>query len=252
MFLPVPGSTIALPVASSEPFEFSSDARARTAVQLDGLDNEVELDLVADQLEYLTGVVDCAVGWSVSHRDGSLLAPVATQVNTPATQLHSVQKLARLAALGCAGLADRNHQRQWMSQAGLDPNDPDNAALVKALQSPASALEGLQGGNAHFFRLDHQLKDAALPEKGEIPGEQGAEAGTLDNDPIIELTSARWQMLALRGDNEPLLQNKVVPLTDVEVPKDVLQEVKAVREHGLAFAGADDLSVLDLGEFALQ
>jgi hypothetical protein len=214
----------------------------------------VGLDLVADQLEYLTGVVDCGLGWSVSSRDGSLLAPVASHADTPAAQLHSIQKLARLAALGCAGLADRSHQRQWLSQAGLDPNDPDNAALVKALQAPTSAIEGLNGGNARFFRLDHQLKDATLPEPESLL-EQSSDEYPMDGDvadPIMRLNSTRWQLLAFRDENEPLLQDKPIPLLDIEVPKDVLQEVKSVRKHGLAFHTTDDPSVNTLGELVLR
>ena len=266
VFLPLPLPSQIVSQATTSEVEFSSMAHARVA---DASDDSLPL-------EYLTGALAVAVGWAASPSDGRALCPPAPQPSQEA-QLRTVRRLQALAALGCAGIPDFQHNQQWLTDAGVDPNDPDNAPLMATVAAlgggtmtqramSAAALGQSQGfsrslrqdgaaaddGNTVAapppFRLyDAQTGAAAMPL---VSPEEDAQLEILDQGSFIiageerqafRLTP-RQRLMRLRHEQEPLVRSARVPLLEEEVSLNILnQAVRHRRRGGGGDEGDEDI-----------
>lgn len=146
VFLPLPGVGQGVTQSAPTAVEFSSLAHARVASHTQQTAGQGRDG--GEQLEYLTGALTVVTGWAADPVDGSVLCPPLPAASQEA-QLRTVRRLHALATLGRAGLADAQHQQQWLVEAGVDPNDPDNAPLLATLAGVGpGTLGGAHGGVA--------------------------------------------------------------------------------------------------------
>jgi hypothetical protein len=273
VFLPLPSPSQVVSQAATSEVEFSSLAHARVSAPSAGAPDQDD----SLPVEYLTGALAVAVGWAAHPSDGRALCPPAPQPSQEA-QLRTVRRLQALAALGCAGLPDHQHQQQWLTEAGFDPNDPDNAPLVATvaalgggtvtqrslnMSASASFVRGLpamlgggidtlrEGADPPFRLYDAQTGEAAMPLTS--PEEDAQlemfDAGSFvipgEHRQTFRLTP-RQRLMRLRHEQEPLVRSARVPLLEDEVPAGLLH--RAIRHRRRGSGDGDDEGPHDLDE----
>ena len=97
------------------------------------------------------GQLICCVSWGLDE-SGEVLAPKgAVQTADPYTVASDPKAQDFISALGAEGLQDRKSVTKWVQDTRLDPNDPDNAALMPFMEDS----DGLGLYHAlDFFRLE--------------------------------------------------------------------------------------------------
>uniref|UniRef100_A0A8C4UBC1 Coiled-coil and C2 domain containing 2A n=1 Tax=Falco tinnunculus TaxID=100819 RepID=A0A8C4UBC1_FALTI len=202
VFIPVPETTILTGNAPIEEIEFSSNQR----VMLDheGVGSGVSFSFEADGSNKMTlmtsGKVSNSVSWAVGEKGIPLIPPVSQQnTGIPST----LKNTDAIASIGTSGLTDMKKLAKWAAEAKLDPNDPNNAALMQLIMVTTS-------GEAHvpdFFRLEQLQQEFNFVSDEEFN------------------RSKRFRLLQLRNGEVAEFRNyKQVPLHEREISEKIFQE----------------------------
>uniref|UniRef100_A0A8C9KVJ1 Coiled-coil and C2 domain containing 2A n=1 Tax=Serinus canaria TaxID=9135 RepID=A0A8C9KVJ1_SERCA len=210
VFLPVPETAVLTGSAPLEEIEFSSDQR----VMLDheGVGSGVSFSFEADgsnKMTFMTsGKVSSSVSWAVGEKGIPLIPPVAQQNTGIPSALKNIDAIA---SIGTSGLTDMKKLAKWAAEAKLDPNDPNNAALMQLIMISTS-------GEAHvpdFFRLEQLQQEFNFVSDEEFN------------------RSKRFRLLQLRSEEVAEFRNyKQVPLHEREISEKIFQDYeKRVQER---------------------
>ncbi|KAM7113724.1 coiled-coil and C2 domain-containing protein 2A isoform 4-T6 [Ciconia maguari] len=140
VFIPVPETTILTGSAPMEEIEFSSNQR----VMLDheGVGSGVSFSFEADGSNKMTlmtsGKVSNSVSWAVGEKGIPLIPPVSQQNSGIPSALKNIDAIA---SIGTSGLTDMKKLAKWAAEAKLDPNDPNNAALMQLIMDYEKRLQ---------------------------------------------------------------------------------------------------------------
>uniref|UniRef100_A0A8C3DQS5 Uncharacterized protein n=1 Tax=Corvus moneduloides TaxID=1196302 RepID=A0A8C3DQS5_CORMO len=210
VFLPVPETAVLTGTAPLEEIEFSSDQR----VMLDheGVGSGVSFSFEADgsnKMSLMTsGKVSNSVSWAVGEKGIPLIPPVSQQNTGIPSALKNIDAIA---SIGTSGLTDMKKLAKWAAEAKLDPNDPNNAALMQLIMITTS-------GEAHvpdFFRLEQLQQEFNFVSDEEFN------------------RSKRFRLLQLRNEEVTEFRNyKQVPLHEREISEKIFQDYeKRVKER---------------------
>nr|XP_021410039.1 coiled-coil and C2 domain-containing protein 2A isoform X4 [Lonchura striata domestica] len=202
VFLPVPETAVLTGTAPLEEIEFSSDQR----VMLDheGVGSGVSFSFEADgsnKMTFMTsGKVSSSVSWAVGEKGIPLIPPVSQQSTGIPSALKHIDAIA---SIGTSGLTDMKKLAKWAAEAKLDPNDPNNAALMQLIMISTS-------GEAHvpdFFRLEQLQQEFNFVSDEEFN------------------RSKRFRLLRLRNEEVAEFRNyKQVPLHEREISEKIFQD----------------------------
>ncbi|XP_010162789.1 coiled-coil and C2 domain-containing protein 2A, partial [Antrostomus carolinensis] len=202
VFIPVPETTVLTGSAPMEEIEFSSNQR----VMLDheGVGSGVSFSFEADGSNKITlmtsGKVSNSVSWAAGEKGIPLIPPVSQQnTGIPST----LKNIDAIASIGTSGLTDMKKLAKWAAEAKLDPNDPNNAALMQLIMVATS-------GEAHgpdFFRLEQLQQEFNFVSDEEFN------------------RSKRFRLLQLRNGGVAEFRNyKQVPLREREISEKIFQD----------------------------
>ncbi|XP_050751273.1 coiled-coil and C2 domain-containing protein 2A [Gymnogyps californianus] len=202
VFIPVPETTILTGSAPMEEIEFSSNQR----VMLDheGVGSGVSFSFEADGSNKMTlmtsGKVSNSVSWAIGEKGIPLIPPVSQQNTGIPSALKNIDAIA---SIGTSGLTDMKKLAKWAVEAKLDPNDPNNAALMQLIMVATS-------GEAHapdFFRLEQLQQEFNFVSDEEFN------------------RSKRFRLLQLRNGEVAEFRNyKQVPLHEREISEKIFQD----------------------------
>ncbi|KAM9295524.1 coiled-coil and C2 domain-containing protein 2A isoform 3-T3 [Morus bassanus] len=202
VFIPVPETTILTGSAPMEEIEFSSNQR----VMLDheGVGSGVSFSFEADGSNKMTlmtsGKVSNSVSWAVGEKGIPLIPPVSQQNTGIPSALKNIDAIA---SIGTSGLTDMKKLAKWAAEAKLDPNDPNNAALMQLIMVATS-------GETHvpdFFRLEQLQQEFNFVSDEEFN------------------RSKRFRLLQLRNGEVAEFRNyKQVPLHEREISEKIFQD----------------------------
>uniref|UniRef100_A0A8B9Z4M5 Coiled-coil and C2 domain containing 2A n=1 Tax=Buteo japonicus TaxID=224669 RepID=A0A8B9Z4M5_9AVES len=202
VFIPVPETTVLTGSAPMEEIEFSSNQR----VMLDheGVGSGVSFSFEADGSNKMTlmtsGKVSNSVSWAVGEKGIPLIPPVSQQNTGIPSALKNIDAIA---SIGTSGLTDMKKLAKWAAEAKLDPNDPNNAALMQLIMVATS-------GEAHvpdFFRLEQLQQEFNFVSDEEFN------------------RSKRFRLLQLRNGEVAEFRNyKQVPLHEREISEKIFQD----------------------------
>ncbi|KFP75461.1 Coiled-coil and C2 domain-containing protein 2A, partial [Acanthisitta chloris] len=202
VFVPVPDTTVLTGCAPLEEIEFSSNQR----VMLDheGVGSGVPISFEADGSNKITlmtsGKVSNSVSWAVGEK-GIPLVPLVSQQNTGIPS--ALKSIDAIASIGTSGLTDMKKLAKWAAEAKLDPNDPNNAALMQLIMVATN-------GEAHvpeFFRLEQLQQEFNFVTDEELN------------------KSKRFRLLQLRNGEVSEFRNyKQVPLHEREISEKIFQD----------------------------
>uniref|UniRef100_A0A8C6YQU3 Coiled-coil and C2 domain containing 2A n=1 Tax=Nothoprocta perdicaria TaxID=30464 RepID=A0A8C6YQU3_NOTPE len=210
LFLPVPETTVLTGSAPIEEIEFSSNQR----VMLDheGVGSGVSFSFEADGSNKMTlmtsGKVSNSVSWAVGEKGVPLIPPVAQQNTGIASALKSIDAIA---SIGTSGLTDMKKLAKWAAETKLDPNDPNNAALMQLITVATSG----EARVPDFFRLEQLQQEFNFVTDEELD------------------RSKRFRLLQLRNAEVAEFRNyKEVPLHEREISEKIFQDYeKRLRER---------------------
>ncbi|XP_074947942.1 coiled-coil and C2 domain-containing protein 2A isoform X3 [Phalacrocorax aristotelis] len=202
VFIPVPETTILTGSAPMEEIEFSSNQR----VMLDheGVGSGVSFSFEADGSNKITlmtsGKVSNSVSWAVGEKGVPLIPPVSQQNTGIPSALKNIDAIA---SIGTSGLTDMKKLAKWAVEAKLDPNDPNNAALMQLIMVATN-------GERHapdFFRLEQLQQEFNFVSDEEFN------------------RSKRFRLLQLRNGEVAEFRNyKQVPLHEREISEKIFQD----------------------------
>ncbi|XP_064305230.1 coiled-coil and C2 domain-containing protein 2A isoform X3 [Phalacrocorax carbo] len=202
VFIPVPETTILTGSAPMEEIEFSSNQR----VMLDheGVGSGVSFSFEADGSNKITlmtsGKVSNSVSWAVGEKGVPLIPPVSQQNTGIPSALKNIDAIA---SIGTSGLTDMKKLAKWAAEAKLDPNDPNNAALMQLIMVATN-------GERHapdFFRLEQLQQEFNFVSDEEFN------------------RSKRFRLLQLRNGEVAEFRNyKQVPLHEREISEKIFQD----------------------------
>ncbi|NWH62113.1 C2D2A protein, partial [Geococcyx californianus] len=200
VFIPLPETTVLTGSAPVEEIEFSSSQR----VMLDheGVGSGVSFSFEADgsnKMALMTsGKVSHSVSWAAGEKGNPLIPPVSQQNTGIPSALKNIESIP---SIGTLGLTDMKKLAKWAAEAKLDPNDPNNAALMQLITVATS-------GEAHvpdFFRLEEQEFNFVSDEEFN--------------------RSKRFRLLQLRSEEVAEFRNyKQVPLHEREISEKIFQD----------------------------
>ncbi|OXB82886.1 UNVERIFIED_CONTAM: hypothetical protein H355_003328 [Colinus virginianus] len=202
VFIPVPETTVLTGSAPVEEIEFSSNQR----VMLDheGVGSDVSFSFEADGSNQMTlmtsGKVSNSVSWAVGEKGIPLIPPVS-QHNTGIPS--ALKNIDAIASIGTSGLTDMKKLAKWAAETKLDPNDPNNAALMQMITVATSG----EARVPDFFRLDQLQQEFDFVSDEELN------------------RSKRFRLLQLRNEEVAEFRNfKLVPLHEREISEKLFQE----------------------------
>ncbi|XP_074397877.1 coiled-coil and C2 domain-containing protein 2A isoform X3 [Zonotrichia albicollis] len=210
VFLPVPETAVLTGSAPLEEIEFSSDQRV--VLDHEGVGSGVSFSFEADgsnKMTFMTsGKVSSSVSWAVGEKGIPLIPPVSQQNTGIPSALKNIDAIA---SIGTSGLTDMKKLAKWAAEAKLDPNDPNNAALMQLIMITTS-------GEAHvpdFFRLEQLQQEFNFVSDEEFN------------------RSKRFRLLQLRNEEVAEFRNyKQVPLHEREISEKIFQDYeKRVQER---------------------
>uniref|UniRef100_A0A8C5TLA4 Coiled-coil and C2 domain containing 2A n=1 Tax=Malurus cyaneus samueli TaxID=2593467 RepID=A0A8C5TLA4_9PASS len=210
VFLPVPETAVLTGSAPLEEIEFSSNQR----VMLDheGVGSGVSFSFEADgsnKMSLMTsGKVSNSVSWAVGEK-GTPLVPTASQQNTGIPS--ALKNFDAIASIGTSGLTDMKKLAKWAAEAKLDPNDPNNAALMQLIMVATSG----EARVPDYFRLEQLQQEFNFVSDEEFN------------------RSKRFRLLQLRNQEVAEFRNyKQVPLHEREISDKIFQDYeKRVQER---------------------
>nr|XP_009932659.1 PREDICTED: coiled-coil and C2 domain-containing protein 2A [Opisthocomus hoazin] len=202
VFLPVPETTVLTGSAPMEEVEFSSNQR----VMLDheGVGSGVSFSFEADGSNKMTlmtsGKVSNSVSWAVGEKGIPLIPPASQQnIGIPS----ALKNIDAVASIGTSGLTDMKKLAKWAAEAKLDPNDPNNAALMQLITVATSE----EARVPDFFRLEQLQKEFNFVSDEEFN------------------RSKRFRLLQLRNGEVAEFRNyKQVPLHEREISEKIFQD----------------------------
>ncbi|XP_030305558.1 coiled-coil and C2 domain-containing protein 2A [Calypte anna] len=202
VFIPVPETTVLTGSAPMEEIEFSSNQR----VMLDheGVGSGVSFSFEADGSNKMTlmtsGKVFNSVSWAVGEKGIPLIPPVSQQNTGIPSALKNIDAIA---SIGTSGLTDMKKLAKWAAEAKIDPNDPNNAALMQLIMVATSG----EAQVPDFFRLEQLQKEFNFVSDEEFN------------------KSKRFRLLQLRNGEVAEFRNyKQVPLYEREISEKVFQD----------------------------
>ncbi|KAJ7986525.1 hypothetical protein DPEC_G00340770 [Dallia pectoralis] len=209
VFVPVPESSVLTGIAPSEELEFSSNLRVMFDHEAVGSD--VPFSFMADgsnrQTLLTSGKLSCCVSWAVGEDD----VPLAPPSTHPKALYSGLKQLDAIACIGASSLNDMKKLGEWATESRLDPNDPNNAAIMQLLKVTSSG----EVTAADHFRLEQ------LQEEFNFVSEEEVEQ------------SRRFRLLRLRNQEVPEFRNyRFAPAREREVTDKVFQEYeRRLREE---------------------
>ncbi|XP_035759352.1 coiled-coil and C2 domain-containing protein 2A [Egretta garzetta] len=202
VFIPVPETTILTGSAPMEEVEFSSNQR----VMLDheGVGSGVSFSFEADGSNKMTlmtsGKVSNSVSWAVGEKGIPLIPPVSQQNTGIPSALKNIDAIA---SIGTSGLTDMKKLAKWAAEAKLDPNDPNNAALMQLIMVATSG----EARVPDYFRLEQLQQEFNFVSDEEFN------------------RSKRFRLLQLRNGEVAEFRNyKPVPLHEREISEKIFQD----------------------------
>ncbi|XP_063192325.1 coiled-coil and C2 domain-containing protein 2A isoform X3 [Chroicocephalus ridibundus] len=202
VFIPVPETTILTGSAPLEEIEFSSNQR----VMLDheGVGSGVSFSFEADGSNEMTlmtsGKVSNSVSWAVGEKGIPLIPPISQQNTGIPSALKNIDAIA---SIGTSGLTDMKKLAKWAAEAKLDPNDPNNAALMQLIMVATSG----EARVPDFFRLEQLQQEFNFVSDEEFN------------------RSKRFRLLQLRNAEVAEFRNyKQVPLHEREISEKIFQD----------------------------
>ncbi|XP_025946411.1 coiled-coil and C2 domain-containing protein 2A isoform X1 [Apteryx rowi] len=210
VFIPIPETTVLTGSTPIEEIEFSSNQR----VMLDheGVGSGVSFSFEADGSNQMTlmtsGKVSNSVSWAVGEKGVPLIPPVSQQNTGIASALKNIDAIA---SIGTSGLTDMKKLAKWAAEAKLDPNDPNNAALMQLIMVATSG----EARVPDFFRLEQLQQEFNFVSDEELN------------------RSKRFRLLQLRNAEVAEFRNyKPVPLHEREISEKLFQDYeKRLRER---------------------
>ncbi|KAI1888734.1 hypothetical protein AGOR_G00171780 [Albula goreensis] len=210
VFVPLPESSVLTGSAPTEELEFSSNQRATFSHE--GVGSGVPFSFEADGSNRLTlltsGKLACCVSWAV----GEDHAPLAPPISQPPTSMHSALKqMDAIACIGASGLNDMKKLGKWAAESRLDPNDPNNAALMQLLMVASGGELQVPG----YFRLEQLQEEFNFVSPEELQ------------------RSRRFRLLSMRTQEVAEFRNyKGVPAVEREVSDKVFQDYEKRLRDG--------------------
>ncbi|KAJ7402747.1 Coiled-coil and C2 domain-containing protein 2A [Pitangus sulphuratus] len=202
VFIPVPETAVLTGSAPLEEIEFSSNQR----VMLDheGVGSGVPFSFEADGSNKMTlmtsGKVSNSVSWAVGEKGIPLIPPVSQQNTGIPSALKNIDAIA---SIGTSGLTDTKKLAKWAAEAKLDPNDPNNAALMQLIMVATSG----EAQVPDFFRLEQLQQEFNFVSDEEFN------------------RSKRFRLLQLRSGEVAEFRNyKQVPLHEREISEKIFQD----------------------------
>ncbi|KFP34739.1 Coiled-coil and C2 domain-containing protein 2A, partial [Chlamydotis macqueenii] len=202
VFIPVPETTVLTGSAPMEEIEFSSNQRV--TLDHEGVGSGVSFSFEADGSNKMTlmtsGKVSNSVSWAAGEKGIPFIPPVSQQNTGIPSALKNIDAIA---SIGTSGLTDMKKLAKWAAEAKLDPNDPNNAALMQLIMVATS-------GEAHvpdFFRLEQLQQEFNFVSDEEFN------------------RSKRFRLLQLRSGEVAEFRNyKQVPLQEREISEKIFQD----------------------------
>nr|DBA29304.1 TPA: hypothetical protein GDO54_009541 [Pyxicephalus adspersus] len=214
-FLPIPETTVLTGSAPVEEVEFSSNHRVMH--DHEGVGSDVPFSFEADgsnKMALMTsGKVSYCVSWAVGENGVPLVPSMSQQKNALQRALHNIDAVS---SIGASGLTDMKKLAKWAAESKLDPNDPNNSALMQLIAMANS-------GDAHvpdYFRLDQLQKEFDFVSDEELS------------------RSKRFRLLQLRNQEVADFRNyKLVPIKEREIPDKIFLDYdKKIRDQDVITA----------------
>ncbi|MEE6462446.1 hypothetical protein FKM82_001600 [Ascaphus truei] len=212
-FIPIPETTVLTGRAPVEEIEFSSNQRVM--YDHEGVGSDVPFSFEADGSNKMvlmtSGKVSYCVSWAVGE-NGVPLVPPMSQQNSGIPR--ALNKIDAIASIGASGLTDMKKLAKWAAESKLDPNDPNNAALMQLIRIVSSGDDNFP----EFFRLEQLQKEFDFVSDGEMG------------------RSKRFRLLQLRNQEVAEFRNyKHIPIKDREIHESIFQEYeKRLREQDVS------------------
>ncbi|CAH2299842.1 coiled-coil and C2 domain-containing 2A isoform X1 [Pelobates cultripes] len=215
VFIPIPETTVLTGKAPVEEVEFSSNQRVM--FNHEGVGSDVPFSFESDgsnKMSLMTsGKVSYCVSWAVGENGVPLVPPISQQI---INNQRAFNRTDAVASIGASGLADMKKLAKWAAESKLDPNDPNNAALMQLIMIANT-------GDAYvpeFFRLEQLQKEFNFVSDEELN------------------RSKRFRLLQLRNQEVPEFNNyKLVPIKEREIPEKMFLEYeKKLREQDVSTA----------------
>ncbi|KAM9328928.1 coiled-coil and C2 domain-containing protein 2A [Gastrophryne carolinensis] len=195
-FLPIPETTVLTGNAPVEEAEFSSNQRVM--YDHEGVGSDVPFSFEVDGSNKMTlmtsGKVSYCVSWAVGENGVPLAPSLSQQRNALHQALHGTDAVS---SIGASGLTDMKKLAKWAAESKLDPNDPNNSALMQLIMMA-------NNGDAHvpeFFRLEQLQKEFDFVSDEEMS------------------RSKRFRLLQLRNQEVADFRNyRPVPIKEREIP----------------------------------
>ncbi|KAG8453520.1 hypothetical protein GDO86_000229 [Hymenochirus boettgeri] len=208
-FIPIPETTVLTGRAPVEEMEFSS--KQRVMYDHEGVGSDVPFSLEADgsnKMALMTsGKVSYSVCWGVGE-NGVPLAPPILQQNIGIQRAYNNNDA--VASIGASGLTDMKKLAKWAAESKLDPNDPNNAALMQLIMVASSGDASVP----EYFRLEQLQKEFDFVSEDELN------------------RSKRFKLLQLRNQQVAEFHNyKLIPLKDREITDRILQDYEKKRHE---------------------
>ncbi|CAL8310367.1 unnamed protein product [Lota lota] len=198
----------------TEELEFSSNQRV--LFHHEGVGSDVPFSFQADggnrQTLLTSGKMSCCVSWGVGEDDTPLAPPLAPPLTQPPGALHSgVRQLDLVSSIGASGMGDMKKIGEWATESRLDPNDPQNTAIMQLLKVASSG----EVTAPEYFRLEQ------LQEEFNFATEEELER------------SRRFRLLRLRSQEVVEFRNyRCVPSLEREVTDKTFQEYERRLREG--------------------
>ncbi|XP_075050779.1 coiled-coil and C2 domain-containing protein 2A isoform X2 [Mixophyes fleayi] len=214
-FVPIPETNMLTGRAPVEEIEFSSNQRVM--YDHEGVGSDVPFSFEADgsnKMALMTsGKVSCCVSWAVGENGVPLVPSVSLQYSTGRRARSNIDPVS---SIGASGLTDMKKLAKWAAESKLDPNDPNNAALMQLITIANS-------GDAYipeFFRLEQLQKEFDFVSNEELS------------------RSKRFRLLQLRNQEVAEFRNfKMVPIKEREIPDKIFVTYeKKLREQDVGIA----------------
>ncbi|KAM4809986.1 coiled-coil and C2 domain-containing protein 2A [Rhinophrynus dorsalis] len=201
-FIPIPETTVLTGRAPVEEIEFSSNQRVM--FDHEGVGSDVPFSFEADGSNKMTlmtsGKVSYCVSWAVGENGVPLVPPVSQQYSGFQRALNNRDAVA---CIGASGLTDMKKLAKWAAESKLDPNDPNNAALMQLIMIANSEEASLP----EFFRLEQLQKEFNFVSDEELS------------------RSKRFRLLQLRNQEVAEFRNyKPIPIKEREIPDKIFQD----------------------------
>ncbi|XP_073430700.1 coiled-coil and C2 domain-containing protein 2A isoform X1 [Dendrobates tinctorius] len=194
VFVPIPETTVLTGRATVEEIEFSSNLRVM--YDHEGVGSDVPFSFEADgnnKVALMTsGKVACCVSWAVGE-NGVPLVPPLSQQNVQ----RALNNMDAVSSIGASGLTDMKKLAKWAAESKLDPNDPNNAALMQLIMIANTGDTYVP----EFFRLEQLQKEFDFVSDDDLR------------------RSKRFRLLQLRNQEVSEFRNyKMVPIKEREIP----------------------------------